>query len=140
METEPETEVAPEEAWAGLDRIRDDMRYRARQLEHIRSRLVELGRGIDDLAFEVAEIENESRAAGPRRGRRRRSGPPKGPSVVDVAVQVLAERGGPVPCEELARAIRARGIDSGNNERSLRMSAGKGRRLRGLDDDYITLA
>ena len=125
--------------WATLDQIRDDIRKRSEQLQKIWERIQELGRDIDALAFEVAEIEDDSRTT--RRGRgRRRSGASRGPTVVDVAVEILKERRGPVPCEELARAIRARGVDSGNNERSLRMSAGKGRRLRSLEEDLITLA
>jgi hypothetical protein len=127
--------------WATLDRLRDDIRTRAAQMQSVWERVLKLGGELDRLTFEVAETEDEARARKPKRRRgRKRKGPPKGPSVVDLAVMILRERGGPVACEDLAQSIRARGVDSGNNERSLRMSAGKGRRLRGLEDDYITLA
>ncbi|MHC5038237.1 MAG: hypothetical protein ACYTHM_13055 [Planctomycetota bacterium] len=126
---------------ATLDQIRDDIRKRAQQLRGIWGKLLDLGQRIDQLAFEMAEVEDETRIRRRRRGRRRgRSAAPKAPSVVDIAVEILKERGGPMPCTDLARSIRARGVDSGNNERSLRMSAGKGRRLRMQDDDLITLA
>ncbi|MHC4598965.1 MAG: hypothetical protein ACYS47_08170 [Planctomycetota bacterium] len=127
--------------WATLDQLRDDIRKRTDQMRSIWERILRVGRDLDRLTFEVAETEDETRKRRRKRRRgRKRKGPPKGPTVVDVAVTILKERGGPVDCEELARCVRARGVDSGNNERSLRMSAGKGRRLRSLDDDLITLA
>lgn len=127
--------------WPTLERLRDDIRTRVRQLRRIHARIQELGGVIDAVAFRVAELEDEHRGSRRRPGRGRGRPPgPKEPTVVDLAVDILKERGGPLPCEELAAAIRARGVDSGNNERSLRMSAGKGRRLRALEGDIITLA
>ncbi|GEM_PF-3047056 len=126
--------------WATLDEIRIDIQKRSKQIQGLLERARETGRKLDALADEVEDLEKSARRRRGRGRRRRGRGRPKGPTVVDVAVDILEERGGPLPCVELARAVRARGVDSGNNERSLRMSAGKGRRLRGLPDDHIALA
>lgn len=126
--------------WATLNRMRDDIRLRAEQVHAISVRLREAGAKLDAMAKAVETLEEDSRLRGRRKRRRRRRGEPKPPTVVDVAIEILREHGGALPCIELARMVRARGADSGNNERSLRMSAGKGRRLIGLPGDRIALA
>jgi hypothetical protein len=129
------------DTWATLDVIRTDLKRRSEQIQVLWGRIQALGQKIDAFAAELSALEEESSGRKRRRGRPPRRGPcAPGPTVVELAVQILHERGSPMPCVELARAIKARGCDTGNNERSLRMSASKGRRLRQAGDDVIALA
>jgi len=128
------------DVWATMDQIRADIRRRSAEIQTLWGRISDLGRRLDAFETELSALEEESSGRRRRRGRPPRRGPgAPGPTVVDLAVQILRERGGPMPCVELARAIKARGCDSGNNERSLRMSASKGKRLTSDGDDVIRL-
>ena len=133
---EPGHEEIP---WATMDMIRADLRKRGEQI-------VAVAESLARIAHELARLESDVSAAeslsfGGKR-RRRKRGPAQaqsGPSVIEVAVEILAARGSPMQCTDLARAVLARGVNSGNNERSLRMSASKGKKLRGLAGDVIAL-
>lgn len=87
----------------------------------------------------------------PKRRRRRAAGEPKpkkpkppprvGPSVVDVAVEILREEGRAIAPGELASRVEDRGVSAANTQRVLLMTAGRKKsRLAKDEDGNITLS
>ncbi|MHC4778426.1 MAG: HTH domain-containing protein [Planctomycetota bacterium] len=76
-----------------------------------------------------------------KKGAKRKKAPPRiGPSVVDVAVEILKEEGRPLAANELAEKVESRGVKSGNTPRVILMSAGRKKsRLKKTPDGTIAL-
>ena len=122
-----------------MDKIRVDLRIRADQASSIARKLRSIAAELERLEADVIAAENASSGGKRRRRRRGSAAAAAGPSVIETAAGILRERGAPMACTDLARAVLARGVNSGNNERSLRMSASKGKKLKGLPGDVISL-